>query len=244
MGTPALSVPGSFEGRAADMGDYSRKTVVAASIFRCLLGGALRPIKDGGAFSTASILACIIVIPLFYEHMQRVRSLMLAEVEFCKVRRLWDRRWRCAEICQCSLAGREWGHLEGDGEGGGAAELWKSEAEQPRPWSGPLRRLADRPGRLRGRRRRLLHLPAGPARLPRVQGQRWAPGARRLRGAARPRRPRWQAPAPAPRRLQRLPEVPPGAYGATRPPRSKGSPRSLRVHSTFCFLFLAKPRAF
>lgn len=36
-------------------------------------------------FSTVTIFACIVTLPLFYNHMQRVRSMMLSDVDYCKV---------------------------------------------------------------------------------------------------------------------------------------------------------------
>ncbi len=36
--------------------------------------------------STVSIMACVITLPLFYNYMQRVRTMMLSEVVYCKVR--------------------------------------------------------------------------------------------------------------------------------------------------------------
>lgn len=36
-------------------------------------------------FSTVAVLACVISLPLFYNFMQKTRTLMLDEVEYCRV---------------------------------------------------------------------------------------------------------------------------------------------------------------
>lgn len=38
------------------------------------------------AFSTVSVLSCVITLPIVYNHVQSVQSFMQSEVEFCKTR--------------------------------------------------------------------------------------------------------------------------------------------------------------
>lgn len=37
------------------------------------------------AFSTVSVLSCVITLPIVYSHVQSVQSFMQSEVDFCKV---------------------------------------------------------------------------------------------------------------------------------------------------------------
>lgn len=47
---------------------------------------SLRPIAFCAvAFSTVSVIACVVTLPLVYNHVQSVQSFMQNEVDFCKV---------------------------------------------------------------------------------------------------------------------------------------------------------------
>ncbi|VDK51780.1 unnamed protein product [Anisakis simplex] len=48
---------------------------------------SLRPVAFAAvAFSTISVISCIITLPIIYSHIQNVQSFMQNEVDFCKTR--------------------------------------------------------------------------------------------------------------------------------------------------------------
>lgn len=52
----------------------------------CELRRSLRPIAFASvAFATVSVFACVISVPLVYNHVQSSHSYMQTEAEFCKV---------------------------------------------------------------------------------------------------------------------------------------------------------------
>ncbi len=65
---------------------------------------SLRPVAFAAvAFSTISVLACVITLPMVYHHVQSVQSFMQNEVDFCKVNGEWDISFCLLYICVCRL---------------------------------------------------------------------------------------------------------------------------------------------
>lgn len=48
---------------------------------------SLRPVAFAAvAFSTISVMCCVITLPIVYNHLQSAQSFMQNEVDYCKVR--------------------------------------------------------------------------------------------------------------------------------------------------------------